>query len=46
LIDVQHTTLGDVILGNSEGAEVLKDTESLGKNLKAVDDSIHWNLVE
>lgn len=46
LIDVQHETVGDLILGNSNGSEIIKDNKSLGDNLKAVDDSIHWNFVK
>ena len=46
LIDVQHETVGDLILGNSNGSEIIKDNKSLGDNLKTVDDSIHWNFVK
>ena len=46
LIDVQHQTLGDVVVGNTDGAKAINDKDTLGTAIKIIDDTINWNIVE
>ena len=44
LIDVQHETLGDIVVGNTGNSKILKDSDTLGKTIETIDQTLIWNF--
>jgi len=44
-VDVQHETLGDVVLGNANGSVIVSQSSTLGQAIETIDETIRWNDV-
>ena len=44
-IDVQHETLGDIVIGNANDSVIIGKNNTLGQAIETIDETIRWNDV-